>query len=313
MKNLRKFLCLILIVPVVLLFAGCGSKNNNNGTGNDGTNQETKLTNKEILKLAYQTFDSQSKTQISGKDSFSSETEDGYVYEDYDKYVYAGVKMLDEIANVTDIVENNWYSGNVETLEGKTGYVNKVSKFLMMTNEDIGMTQIMIKMQMMIQGVNFSENQETFNNYLITVNYSHVTKNIYFDILIEKSRNSGKSGESLSEYYTISYDSNHIIVSSFKRNSVIDYEEDISLINPLTISDYEAFRMNIVNNEIIYETEGFNGEQTIRNDIQEKLIKFGNLKNEFSGFEPLFNSEQITQKIIMLVNAEKISDFMSAD
>lgn len=313
MKNLRKILCFMLIIPVVLSFVACGNKDGNNGNENNGTKKEEKLTNKEIMKLAYQTFDSQSKTQISGKDSFSSQTEDGYVYEDYDKYVYAGVKMLDEIASVTDIGENNWYSGNVEVLDEKTGYANKVSKFLMMSNEDVGMTQIMIKMQMMIQGVDFSANQETFNNYLITVNYYHETKNIYFDILIEKSRNYGESGESASEYYTVSYDSNHIIASSFKRNSNIDYEEDDSLINPVTISDYEAFRMNIANNEIIYETDGFNGEQTIRDDIQEKLIKFGNLKNELSGFEPLLKSEQITQKVILLANAEKISDFMSAD
>lgn len=312
MKNLRKILCAILILPVLFMFSACGKSGGGNDKGNDNKpEQEHVLTNQEIMKLAFDTFDEKSQTIVQGKNSFASKNESGeYNYSSYNEYVYATLCVLEEISTLNNILENTIYCGVSAELEGKTEYANNVAKYWISSLENYGLVNIVVKMQLSIEGKNIKEYPESFDNYQFNITYSRETKYLSFDIFVEKSRNfyAGEDLNSYSNCYTISYDSNQLVTSSFKRNANIDIS-DLAQVNPTTISDYKMIRMNLLLNEVIYEQDGFNGETNVQSDIFEKLSKLNTLSEELSGPNAIFVNELITNKIILIVNAEKISDF----
>lgn len=313
MKNLRKILSVILILPVIFMFSGC--KKNDGGNNNDNNSnksEEHTLTNQEIIKLAFDTFDEKSQTVVEGKNSYASKNASGeYNYSSYDEYVYATLCVLEEVSTLKNVIDNAIYSGVAQKLEGKTEYANNVSKLWISSLENYGLVNIIVKMQLSIEGKDIKNYPESFDNYQFNITYSREKKYISFDIFVEKSRNFyvDEKLNSYSNCYTISYDSNQLVTSSFKRNANIDINE-IAQVNPTTISNYKMLRMNLLLNEVIYEKDGFNGDDsTVQNDISEKLNRLYILNQEISGPNAFFVNEQITDKIILIVNAEKISDF----
>ncbi len=312
MKNLRKILCAVLILPVMLMFSACDKNGggNDKGDGNK-SEQEHVLTNQEIMKLAFDTFDEKSQTIVEGKNSYASKNASGqYNYSSYNEYVYATLCVLEEISTLKNVLENTVYAGLPTELEGKIEYANNVSKFWISSLENYGLVNIIVNMQLSINGKDIKDYPKSFDNYQFNITYSRETKYLSFDIFVEKSRNYNV-GEELNSYsncYTISYDSNQLVTSSFKRNANIDVS-DLAQVNPTTISDYKMIRMNLLLNEVIYEQDGFNGETNVQSDIFEKLSKLNTLNEELSGPNAIFVNELITSKIILIVNAEKISDF----
>lgn len=313
MKNLRKFLSLFLILPIMFIFSAC--KDNNKGGGNDGDGgntpqEERPLTAKEIMKLAFSTFDEKSKKVVENKDNFAAKKNGSYVYSQYNDYVYAGISVLSALADVEFTTPNAWCYGKQITTNGETNYANKVSKIFLSSFVNAGLSNVMCRMQLTLDGLDIKENPESFVNYYMSIVYSEETKNISFDIMIEKSKNVeiGGSKNSISNCYTISYDSNQIVVSSFTRNFDIDIEEDVE-INSGSISNYNALRMNIDIAEVIYEKNGFDNEKDIQADIKNKLFSFKTLANAVAAPNAIFELEGVTEKVAPILNAQKISDF----
>ena len=181
MKALKKFLCFLIILPVMI---GCVACKNDDGNGGD--NPPVVLSTAQILNAVCNKV-----VAVSGSESGDlAYQEDGeYAFEEYDKYIYVSSKMLSAIASASGLKNNVWTDSVKATLDGKSGYAEKVSRFNINQTEQDGQVDIEIDLVFEINGKNISSNPETFDLWHYEIEYNRKTGAVEFDAFIEKSRN----------------------------------------------------------------------------------------------------------------------------
>ena len=314
MKKLKFILCFVILLPALVLFSACGkNKNNNSSGGDEAPAQETKLTTKQILEFAFDSFDSSSKKEVDGVSVYSAVLGDNYVYKSYDNFVYADMFMLKKISSIETLEENKWMSGMRVEFEEKESYVNKVSKFFVSNVEEDGVSTITIYVIFEISDFPIDENEKSFDMYKYQIDYNHETQDVKVEANIEKSRNrvASEGQDSLSKYYIIKYSSEELIVTTFEREIEID---NIMLINQESIKNYHYLKFNFETNSAL-EINGFGGSGAIPSESREYFFaQITDSKNsaEFVKSATIQKSdvEDLTQVLFSVANANKISDIV---
>ena len=318
MRFFKRFFCLFLIFPMILLVS-CDDSNKNNDNSNnsdqgDGEIVEETITTSEILEFAFESFDNDSKKQVETKNCLSAKNGNDYVYSQYDEFVYISMKMLDEISKLQNLQEDVWcYDDSIEIIGNNLS--NKVSKFYVSTSELSEIVKVNLYLQTEIVGMNFSEYSKSYDLYCYEINYYPKVDKVSVEIQVDKSRNYITAIEekgSYATYYLISYSNGVLVANTFKR--LIDIElSSTAVIVPSVIIDYASLRFNFSDNTAL-QTEGFTAGTNYAN-LQEylfdELVKFKNNYDYVNGLQSAQTKiDGLTSSVLKYVNAYAIADIV---
>ena len=304
MKIFKKILSLVLIVPIMFLLVSC-KKDNSKDTGGASSGVQT-LTTNEVLKFAYDSFEIDSNKEAQTGSAFASKTQNEYTFEEYDNYVFVGMKLLESISELI-YVENVWCCGLKQEFIS-AGKVNNVSKFLVQSSIDEDVTTIDVYVAYSIAGYDAEENKRSFNLFAYRVVYNQKNKNIQVSAWIEKSldvkNDLQEIANSTAQYYIFSYDANKILARSFTRPMNIDIQNMIMI---QSVQNRKALRFNIDENLALSSSE-------ISNDlVKTDLLKFDDLEKivfEAEVSEGNQNSK-LTNSLAKFADASEISDIVN--
>lgn len=307
MKVLKKILCCLVVLPVMLCFVACKDDDGNGG----GNNPPAELSTAQILNAV-----SEKVIAVAGEnDGDLGYQEDGvYSFEEYDKYVYISAKMIDAVAGVEQISSNVWYNSNKGTLDGKTGYAEKVYCFRLSQTESDGLVVIQIDMVFEIEGKNFSTNRKSFDLWHYEILFDRDSKDVSVDVLIEKSRNYTNSQfepDNKADYVRISFNEEMIDVVAFSRTAEIYDVDDLVYYNQNTITNFSFLRFNFENKAVLDGSLLYPENSPNMFAKAQSLVKrFVEVEEFFAGANITETNETLTSKLISYANAEKIADIL---
>ena len=279
MKRLKRFLCLMLIVPFMFLFSACGKDDgDSSGTGGSetggGSEQSQELTSQQVFALASSKFDACAQNEYEDTKSYCSKEDDEYVYESFE-YSSVCFEFLKAMSLIENLQENVWCYG--ETLQNiETGKIDKVFKFKISKETGENVETYFVYAMFNIKGIDFEENNKTYDLFYGEIKYYPLIENVAVDVLIEKSRNNNGvvSVGSTASCFAVSFASGDISASSFLRNADVD-ANNLDELNLNSIKPFKLFKFNSTRNTVIEQIEGFKHEYltSIQLFVQEKLLK----------------------------------------
>ena len=306
MKALKKFLCFLIILPVMI---GCVACKNDDGNGGD--NPPVVLSTAQILNSVCDKV-----VAVSGSESGDlAYQEDGeYAFEEYDKYIYVSSKMLSAIASASGLKNNVWTDSVKATLDGKSGYAEKVSRFKINQTEQDGQVDIEIDLVFEINGKNISSNPETFDLWHYEIEYNRKTGAVEFDAFIEKSRNflDGQyQQDNKSNYVKIEFSEGMIDVTAFTRETELYDVDDLIYYTQNTIKNFSFLRYNfetkaVLTDEAMYPVNSPN----LFARAQSVVSDFVDIEESVLSSAIYETNETLTSKLIGIANAEKIDDIL---
>ena len=245
----------MLVVPFAFALVACGKNKDDvpaQETGGSGdSEQEVVIDTSYILNKAFVDFDAHTKTEVDETVCFSAKTENGYVYSEYDEFVYLGMSVLKALSEI-ELVEGKWCYGNEVVLEGESGYANKVSKFYILSEDIQNFTKITIYMMLEVEGFSGAKYVKTYDMYAYELKYYPVIDEVSVEAMIEKSRNSSSvSTNSTADYFVFSYNNGEILANTFSRIYEFDDLENFTSFNPRIISKYTSLKFDATSNEVL--------------------------------------------------------------
>lgn len=308
MKMLKRFLCLLFIVPLFGLCVACKNDGDKNGGG-----ENAPLTTAQIMKYVSNEFLVACGTQDGGL----GHLDDGvYDYPEYDEYMFISAKMIDALANTQGVQLNAWTKGEVRTLIGKTEYANRVSKLKIAQTEESGQVEIVIDILFEIADLPIADNGDSYDFWHYEISYNRESKASALDVVIEKSRNYEDADfeqDSKAKYIKIKYDSSEIVTTAFERTADISNLENSVLYTKDVIKDVSYIKYNLVNKSIVRERDLYPDPvntpalyQAAQNLVLESVSLKQNVMTAVTSKDHL----SLTHSLINLANAEKIADIL---
>lgn len=315
MKFFKRIMCLMLIVPFAFIFAAC--KNNDDETGSSGgSDVKTPKTDAEVLAFAFDDFDSHSKKQGLNNLPYSSvdeETND-YIYEEYDTYVYTGMKVLDVLSKISDFEVEKWCYSDRVVLDGESGYADKLSKFYVDKQEYTNYDSYTVYALFDINGMTGAGYEKTFDLYCYEIKYYSAIESVWVNMVIERSRNNVGFDEddSTASYMMFEYSNGQFLTNTFKRTSEIENIDNATSLTPRIVENYKSLLFNSSGNVVVNRVESLSVySSSVQENIQSILKKLDGVHNdllEVSSIEKKI--EGVTEELLMLVNARQISDIV---
>ena len=304
MKNFKRILCFVLMIPIMIGIVACGDKKGGKGGGSsNGDDSRTTLTTNQILNKAFTSFDADTKKQIAGKNSYASKVGNDYVYAEYDEYVYIGMSLLNKISTLS-YTENEWSVGlkNNGAVQKKA---NNVTRFLVETEKDDEETQIDVYVAFSLAGLDESKNTKSFVLFSFEVEYEHDTEKVEVSARIEKSVEeidyAGEIVNSSANYYTFAYANNVILARSFYRAININIQNNLEV---HTIQNRKGNRFNLLKNEALQ----ISAENITDALVKDDLLEFAELEGKVFGALATRENVNLTSNLSVFADAGKIAD-----
>lgn len=315
MKILKKVLCMMLIVPFAFIFVACKNSESENDSGG-GSGGTTKKTDAEVLAFAFDDFDLHSKKQSLNNLPYSSvdeETND-YLYEEYDTYVYAGMKILDVFSKISDFELKKWCYSDKVVLDGKFGYAEKLSKFYVDKQEYTNYDAYMIYALFDINGMTGASYEKTFDLYYYEIKYYPAIESVWVNMIIERSRNNVGFDEddSTATYMMFEYSNGQFLTNTFKRTSEIQNINDSNSLTPRIVEKYKSMMFNSSGNVVVNIVENLSiYNSSVQESIQSILKKLDGVHEYLKQSTNIEKKVQgITEEMLVLVNSRQIADIV---
>ena len=307
MKVLKKILCCLIVVPVMLGVVACKKNDDGNGGNN---NPPAELSTAQILNAV-----SDKVVAVAGAGSGDlGYQEDGeYTFEEYDKYVYISAKMLSAVASVENLKNNVWTDSNKETIEGESGYAEKVSRLKINQTEDDGQVSIELDFVFEIEGKAVLSNPESFDLWHYEIEYNRDSGEVEFDALIEKSRNYLIQLEqnNKAQYIKIEFSESMVDVIAFTREAELDDVNELIFYTINTIKNFSYLRFNFETKAVLEEDPVYPvGSPSLFAKAQMIVSEAADIEEDVLTSAIYETNETLTSKLIAVANAEKIADIL---
>lgn len=315
MKFLKRFLCLMLMIPFALCLVACKDKDDDKDKddGKDNSPEIVQLSTSEILSFAFDSFDAHSKTEKTGTNAYSAKNGNVYIYSSYEEYAFSSMKLLKELSKVENLQENVWLESN-EFESATTGNVGKLSKFFVTSENTDDIQTVEVYMKFEIEGFDSTVKTKTFDTFAYNIKYYPRVESVQVETMIEKSRNNTGFDEddSKSDLFVFQYKNGEIYATSFTRNWDIDYVELLNLINHSSIDNYEVLKFDATTNTVVVNIVGFDDEnsygyENIQKEVQKWLQAFVALNETIDDAEVSTESkfDTFSNDMRLLVNGIK--------
>lgn len=309
MKYIKRIICFVLCAFVGFAFVACGKKDEGSTENKKPTSTEMSI--QEILLKAHKKLNEETNVKTDSDESFSSkENEDTYKF--YDEFVYEGIYLLKVLSEINSISNNTWFYDDATKSQVSNGEANKLEMLYVNRKTQDFAHKVEIYILFSKFGYNFADFPKSYNMFYFEIEYNEKSKNLVVSFFLEKSNTSKNSSDSHANYYSFKYDSeiNLLQAKKFLRLQEFDYQNKDLV--PIYVNGYDFITFICSSNTAIIPNDLSTAREEVKTDVKETIIKFEGINSKMKELNLSKKKlSGLTDKLIKIANANKISDFAS--